>query len=47
MGRLTEFKLNGTTVIEMYGNNVVRQKQCKSKKEAEKVRTKWVNEFWN
>lgn len=46
MNGITEFLVVGNTVTMKRGNTIIKEKKAKNKKEAEKIRTEFVNEFW-
>lgn len=46
MNGVTEFLVVGNTVTMKRGNTIIKEKKVKNKKEAEKIRTEFVNEFW-
>lgn len=43
---MTYFTKIGLTVTEERNGKVIRQKVCITDKQAEKIRSKWVKEFW-
>lgn len=46
MNELTNFLVSGNTVTMKRGNTIIKEKKAKNKKEAEKIRTEFINEFW-
>lgn len=45
-GYLTEFIVDGNTAYKIHNNRIVKEIVCSSHEEANKARTKMVNDFW-
>ena len=44
---LTEFIVDGNDVYMIFNHKIIKERHCKSHKEAERIRTQLVNDFWN